>query len=348
MNNPFLSEEKSISHAEFLFLAFFFLTCFESGRSMEDNDKLYKVMERYTLIFEHIKHMEHRYHTWMNYYSLFNGALLVAYCTILVSTGKVIELEGGYDGSVAQAIQGGAKVFYLNCTYWDILALIALLGVVASYAWYLSIIGHGKWIDSWRGLLQKEDKNQKIGIQKKLGVNVVKMVSCCGNVVVPHFHSTFTITKAFICSVLFAWIYVFGYSWGNHAFSWKLFGFTCGLGIVLICLEYFLHYIIGSDLTGFGKNGKEPQDSKQNGCICKFLTRMWKYIKLRWKCGLVKMLIMAVLLFIGAYLCYCFLPQNTTAPSYKLQLKHTQQVIRSGEKLNVAGDSLNVSFSSKK
>lgn len=319
---------------------------------MCDNDK----NEKYKMIFEHFKLMENRYHTWMNYYSLFNGALLVAYCTILVSTGKVIELEGGYDGSVAQAIQGGSKVFYLNCTYWDILALIALLGVVASYAWYLSIIGHGKWIDSWRGLLQKEDvkgqedvkdKNPKIGIQKKLGVNVVKMVSYCGNVVAPHFHSTFKITKAFICSVLFAWLYIFGYSCGNHAFSRDLFGFTCGLGIVLICLEYFLHYITGSDLTGFGKNGKEPQDSKLSGCICKFLTRMWKYIKSRWKCGLVK-LIMAALLFIGAYLCYCFLPQNTTAPSYKLQLKHTQQVIRSGEKLNVAGDSLNVSFSSKK
>ena len=48
-------------------------------------------MNEYKLIFEHFKSMESRYHTWMNYYSLFNGALLVAYCTILISTGEVIK-----------------------------------------------------------------------------------------------------------------------------------------------------------------------------------------------------------------------------------------------------------------
>lgn len=36
-------------------------------------------LERYKLIFEHFKLMELRYHTWMNYYSLFNGALLVLF-----------------------------------------------------------------------------------------------------------------------------------------------------------------------------------------------------------------------------------------------------------------------------
>lgn len=44
------------------------------------------------IAYDQFKEMEKRYHTWMNYYSLFNGALLVAYCTILVSTGQVIEM----------------------------------------------------------------------------------------------------------------------------------------------------------------------------------------------------------------------------------------------------------------
>lgn len=218
-------------------------------------------IERYKLIFEHFKLMENRYHTWMNYYSLFNGALLVAYCTILVSTGKVIELEGGYDGSAAQTVQGGTKVFYLNCTYWDILTLIALLGVVASYAWYLSIIGHGKWIENWRGILQKEDENKGIGIQKKLGVDVEKMTSCCGNEVVLHFHSTFKITKAFICCVLFAWIYVLGYSGSNHSLKCLLL-FTFVIGGLLICLENYLHCFIGSDITNFEIYGKSEKDKE--------------------------------------------------------------------------------------
>ena len=52
-------------------------------------------LKRYKLIFAHFNRMEQRYHTWMNYYSLFNGALLVAYCTILVSTGKIVEIWKG-------------------------------------------------------------------------------------------------------------------------------------------------------------------------------------------------------------------------------------------------------------
>lgn len=57
-------------------------------------DEEQRRLEHYKLIFAHFNRMEQRYHTWMNYYSLFNGALLVAYCTILVSTGKIVEVEG--------------------------------------------------------------------------------------------------------------------------------------------------------------------------------------------------------------------------------------------------------------
>lgn len=51
-------------------------------------DEEQRRLKRYKLMFARFNWMEQRYHTWMNYYSLFNGALLVAYCTILVSTGK--------------------------------------------------------------------------------------------------------------------------------------------------------------------------------------------------------------------------------------------------------------------
>lgn len=111
-------------------------------------------LKRYKLIFAHFNRMEQRYHTWMNYYSLFNGALLVAYCTILVSTGKIVEMEGNISNNGLTNL--GAKLFYLNCTYWDILAIIAILGVIASYCWYLSMIGHRSWLKNWREILKKE------------------------------------------------------------------------------------------------------------------------------------------------------------------------------------------------
>lgn len=41
------------------------------------------VMKELDLIYAMFKNMEQSYHTWMNYHSLFNGALLVAYCTII-------------------------------------------------------------------------------------------------------------------------------------------------------------------------------------------------------------------------------------------------------------------------
>ena len=53
-----------------------------------------------------------RYHTWMNYYSLFNGALLLAYCTILVSTGQVIEMGGAI--STENGLIGNARLFQLE------------------------------------------------------------------------------------------------------------------------------------------------------------------------------------------------------------------------------------------
>ena len=105
-------------------------------------------------MFARFNWMEQRYHTWMNYYSLFNGALLVAYCTILVSTGKIVEMEGNISNNGFTNL--GAKLFYLNCTYWDILAIIAILGVIASYCWYLSMIGHRSWLKNWREILKKE------------------------------------------------------------------------------------------------------------------------------------------------------------------------------------------------
>ena len=89
--------------------------------------------ERYKqdkLIFEHYRNMEYRYHTWMNYYSLFNGALLVAYYGILVNAGKIVEMES-HVSDTATALE--TKIFYLDCTYWNIPTLISVLEVTASY-----------------------------------------------------------------------------------------------------------------------------------------------------------------------------------------------------------------------
>jgi len=112
-------------------------------------------LERYKLIFEHFKLMELRYHTWMNYYSLFNGALLVAYCTILVSTGRIVE-KASYAMPMESDSAKGRELFSLECTYWEFLVLIAALGILAGFCWLRSMQGHRAWLDSWRTALQNE------------------------------------------------------------------------------------------------------------------------------------------------------------------------------------------------
>ena len=72
-------------------------------------DEEQRRLKRYKLMFARFNWMEQRYHTWMNYYSLFNGALLVAYCTILVSTGKIVEVEGNISNNEFTNL--GAKLF---------------------------------------------------------------------------------------------------------------------------------------------------------------------------------------------------------------------------------------------
>ena len=42
------------------------------------------------------KHVD-RYHTWMNYYALFDGALLVAYCTLLCETNIILTANGQFE-----------------------------------------------------------------------------------------------------------------------------------------------------------------------------------------------------------------------------------------------------------
>lgn len=211
----------------------------EMKKQKEEDDKL-------QLIKEQFASMEQRYHTWMNYYSLFNGALLVAYCTILVSTGKVIK-------EVCEA-----KICYdLNCTYWGFLVLIACLGVVASYCWYLSMIGHNKWLGNWRSKLQKEEPK----IMKDISTESDKLIRGKRKIVLSNFYSTATITRYFVLSVLTGWIiatfYVASKFWKWNMCPLCIVVITILLVAFLLCITrlHKFQLIFGSDISDFTING---------------------------------------------------------------------------------------------
>ena len=243
-------------------------------------DEEQRRLKRYKLMFARFNWMEQRYHTWMNYYSLFNGALLVAYCTILVSTGKIVEVEGNISNNEFTNL--GAKLFYLNCTYWDILTVIAILGVIASYCWYLSMIGHRSWLENWRKILEKEGNMPFEHILYAKTNNAQKHLI--------HFHSTYKITIGFIVFVLLAWILIVGYSLLNHDLS--------------PCLFLGSHFI-GSDVSSFKANvdNSKNSDNKINGN---------QYCTLR--IGL------AILLFyIGGEIWWCIFKQNHSEVQYQTE-----------------------------
>jgi len=201
-------------------------------------------MDNEEFIYNQFKEMEKRYHTWMNYYSLFNGALLVAYCTILASTGQIIEVGGGI--STENGITVNTRLFQLECTYWNILVLIAFLGCVASYCWYLSAIGHYNWIKRWREVT-KAQKNYP-----KLDFSNVDICDICNKA--KHYHSTFKVTKQFIKAVLFAWVCVLIYSMLKELFVGYIVVVSIILTIIACKIENIIHVFIGSDLSAFNHN----------------------------------------------------------------------------------------------
>lgn len=225
-----------------------------------------KMKAKEDIAYDQFKEMEKRYHTWMNYYSLFNGALLVAYCTILVSTGQVIEMGGGI--STDNGLTGNARLFQLECTYWNILALIAFLGCIASYCWYLSAIGHYHWIGRWRKILIEQDNYPKLDFNDVGISNITNRAM--------HYHSTFKITRLFITIVLLSWIFVCYSSITMDNFQvdcCKTMKVSC-IGIGLCLLELFMHLFVGSDFSIFNKKSKSDKDK-----FLIFLIKIWNKTK---------------------------------------------------------------------
>lgn len=147
-----------------------------------------------------------RYHTWMNYYSIFEGALLVAFYSID------------------------------RCTVGDIVyMLIPILGFIVSLCWLGSIVGHRCWMNSWLNIvkyIENIDNNIKKKIYKSYSRNQNKK----------NFLSTQGITKIFIIIVIIAWgiitinsLYII--SKGNWLFL--IFGLIGEL--IIISIAFYLY-----------------------------------------------------------------------------------------------------------
>lgn len=87
------------------------------------------------------KHVD-RYHTWMNYYALFNGALFVGFCTLLTATTKISEKCEDSNATIC-----------LENDYGFLQIILCIIGLVSAIAWYCSILGHEKWEGNWMNIV---------------------------------------------------------------------------------------------------------------------------------------------------------------------------------------------------
>lgn len=67
----------------------------------------------YQKAIEAYQYHVNRYHTWMNYYALFNGALLVAFCTLLCATTQIAGGKGSVETEEI-VLEGGTVILSNN------------------------------------------------------------------------------------------------------------------------------------------------------------------------------------------------------------------------------------------
>lgn len=109
----------------------------------------------YQKAIEAYQYHVNRYHTWMNYYALFNGALLVAFCTLLCATTQIAGGKGSVENEEI-VLEGGGVI--LSNNYGCLQVLIIVLGILTSFLWLLSILGHRTWTLSWMSIICKYER----------------------------------------------------------------------------------------------------------------------------------------------------------------------------------------------
>ena len=103
-----------------------------------------KQKHAYEKAIEAYWHHVDRYHTWMNYYALFNGALFVGYCTLLTATTYI----------QTDALLSVATAFSLGNDYKVILFFLSCIGLITGVCWFFSIKGHELWERNWMNIMK--------------------------------------------------------------------------------------------------------------------------------------------------------------------------------------------------
>ncbi len=151
-----------------------------------------------------------RYHTWMNYYSIFTGALFVGFCSLTTATTKIEESCNSIINQCC-SIKTGCKVYTLTNDYSLLILTLCILGLISSICWLLSLCGHEKWEDNWiKNIEYYEDKKDDEGAENDRSYNSLELYKVInGDKSKFKAFSTHTITKIFISYVIVGWVFCF-------------------------------------------------------------------------------------------------------------------------------------------
>lgn len=168
-------------------------------KSLDDKNRY-----AYEKAIEAYWHHVNRYHTWMNYYAIFNGTLFVGFCTLLTAT---------------TTVEIGCKIDLSN-NYNFICILISVIGTLTSICWYNSILGHEKWEINWMNIIEYYEIKvfpslnegriynmlilDKESVPNKDKLNDGDVLD--ENVKIDKGYSTHALTKSFVFMITLAWI----------------------------------------------------------------------------------------------------------------------------------------------
>ncbi len=181
------------------------------------------------------KHVD-RYHTWMNYYALFNGALFVGFCTLLTATTKI--LEKCEDSSV---------IICLENDYGFLQIVLCVIGLISAITWRFSIQGHEKWEANWMNIITFYEN---VGVYSILIMNQEDIIGLKNenNHVLStsekiNAYSTHKITKIFVFTAIMGWVicllYILFKDYINDCIIYISIA-ICILYIVVVWLVMFL------------------------------------------------------------------------------------------------------------
>lgn len=224
-----------------------------SGSSDEDERRYAyeKAIEAYW------KHVD-RYHTWMNYYAIFNGALFVGFCTLLTATSNIDLWEEGKNSDIT-----------ISNDYTCLQLIVCVLGIISSFCWFASLKGHSMWMKNWMRIIENYEDVKvyslllptSLEFKKEKNSNLTPC-TCVSNGQYKAY-STTAITIVFIVSIIIGWGAGFIYTLCKidvEQYILILIGVIIGLSIVWLLLSFIsmynnqasisLYKFIYSDISG--------------------------------------------------------------------------------------------------